>query len=53
MLLLLQDGWRTADGGFADVYLGLKIARVVRVARLLVTVSFFVSGPSLAYDHSR
>ena len=52
-LLLLQDGWRTAGGGFADAYLGLKIARVVRVARLLVTISFLVTGPSLAYDHSR
>eukprot|EP00903_Cladosiphon_okamuranus_P015886 g14672.t1 len=53
LILFVNDGWRTADGGFADAYLGLKIARVVRVARLLVTISFLASGPSLAYDHSR
>lgn len=48
-----QDGWRTSEGGVADAYLGLKITRVIRVARLLVTISFFVQGPSLAFDHSR
>lgn len=35
------------------MYLGLKVTRVIRVARLLVAISFFVRGPSLAFDHSR
>lgn len=48
-----QDGWRTSGGGFADAYLGLKITRVIRVARLFVTISFFVPEASLAFDHSR
>ncbi|CAM9278886.1 unnamed protein product [Ectocarpus fasciculatus] len=53
LILFMNDGWRTSEGGFADAYLGLKITRVIRVARLLVTISFFVQGPSLAFDHSR
>lgn len=48
-----QDGLLTTQDEFTDVYLGLKVTRVFRVARLFVTISFFVQGPSLAFDHSR
>ena len=48
-----QDGLQMSGPDLVGVYLGLKVTRVFRVARLFVTISFFVQGPSLAFDHSR
>ncbi|CAN0056547.1 unnamed protein product [Ascophyllum nodosum] len=41
------------ESDLAEVYLGLRVTQLFRVARLFATISFFVQGPSLAFDRSR
>ena len=48
-----QGGLRMTESDLAEVYLGLRVTQVFRVARLFATISFFVQGPSLAFDRSR